>query len=94
MDNKIPSSVVRQIIFDILVERSNAIDDDAEEIALKEMEQTGVTSEYAGEIGWTACGTRFLADEIMEGHISLEEAVTEILSPEEKKKQKEEVSNG
>ena len=83
MASTIPSKIVRKVIFDILIERSNAIDDDCDELIKKDMEAMGTVSDYAGEIGWTACGTRVLADDILEGIMSLEEAV-EVLTREEK----------
>ena len=79
----IPSKVVRKVIFDILIERSNAIDDACDEMIKKDMAEIGVVSDYAGELGWTACGTRVLADDILDGIMSLEEAV-EVLTSEER----------
>ena len=84
MGNAIPVKIVRKVIFDILIERSNAIDDACDEIVKKGIEEGfPVISDYAGELGWTACGTRVLADDILEGIISLEEAV-EVLTREER----------
>ena len=88
MENAIPVKIVRKVIFDILIERSNAIDDACDEIIKREFERGfPVTSDYAGELGWTACGTRVLADDILEGIMSLEEAV-EVLSSEERREAK------
>ena len=87
MGSTIPSKIVRKVIFDILIERSNAIDDDCDELIKKDMEAMGSVSDYAGELGWTACGTRVLADDILEGTMSLEEAV-EVLTLEERRKSK------
>ena len=87
MASTIPSKIVRKIIFDILIERSNAIDDDCAEIIKKDMEAFGSVSDYAGEVGWTACGTRVLADDILDGIMSLEEAV-EVLTSEERREAK------
>ena len=87
MASTIPSKIVRKIIFDILIERSNAIDDVCDEIVKKDIAQLGVVSDYAGEMGWTACGTRVLADDILDGTMSLEEAV-EVLTSEEKREAK------
>jgi len=87
MGSTIPSKIVRKVIFDILIERSNAIDDDCDELIKKDMEAMGSVSDYAGELGWTACGTRVLADDILEGTMSLEEAV-EVLSLEERREAK------
>lgn len=56
-----------------------------ESVCKKEEEQTGCASEYAIEIGWTSCGTRALADDIIAGEISVEETVREILTSEERK---------
>ena len=39
MEGTIPSKIVRKIIFDILIERSNAIDADCAEIIKKDMEK-------------------------------------------------------
>ena len=88
MNNTIPAKIARRVIADILIERSNAIDDACDELIKKEMEGLGVVSDYAGELGWTACGTRVLADDVLEGIISLEEAITDILSSEERKEAK------
>lgn len=87
MEGTIPSKIVRKIIFEILIERSNAIDAYCDKLIKNEMEQFGVYGEYAGEVGWTACGTRVLADDILEGIMSLEEAV-EILSSDERREAK------
>jgi len=88
MGNTIPAKIVRKVIFDILIERSNAIDEICDEIVKNGIE-TGlpVISDYAGELGWTACGTRVLADDILDGIMSLEEAV-EVLTLEERRKAK------
>lgn len=84
----IPGKIVRKVIFDILIERSHVIDEACDEIVKKEIEEGfPVISDYAGELGWTACGTRVLADDILEGIISLEEAV-EVLTSEEKREAK------
>lgn len=88
MGNTIPSKIVRKVIFDILIERSYVIDEACDEIVKKGIEEGfPVISDYAGELGWTACGTRVLADDILEGIMSLEEAV-EVLSSEERKEAK------
>jgi len=88
MGNAIPVKIVRKVIFEILIERSNVIDEACDEMVKKGIEQgLCVISDYAGELGWTACGTRVLADEILEGTMSLEEAV-EILSLEERREAK------
>lgn len=92
MESTIPGKIVRKIIFDILIERSNIIDEACDEMAKRDMEQIGVVSDYAGELGWTACGTRVLADDILEGTMSLEEAV-EVLSLEERREAKARCQN-
>ena len=93
MGNAIPVKIVRKVIFDILIERSNAIDDACDEIVKREFERgLPVTSDYAGEVGWTACGTRVLADDILEGIMSLEEAV-EVLTSEERREAKDRCQN-
>ena len=92
MGSTIPSKIVRKIIFDILIERSNAIDDDCDKLIKKDMEEFGAVGDYACEVGWTACGTRVLADEILEGIMSLEEAV-EVLSLEERREAKTRCQN-
>lgn len=84
MEKTIPGKIVREIIADILIERSNAIDDACDKLIKRELEQMGVTSEYAGEVGWTACGTRVLADDTRDGIMSIEEAI-ECLTAEERK---------
>jgi len=88
MNNTIPIKVVRKIISDILIERSNAIMQASDEIAEKSFKDTGVCCEYALEVGTEACGTRVLADSIELGEISIEEAITEILTGEERQEAK------
>lgn len=92
MERTIPSKIVRKVIFDILIERSNAIDDDCNELIKKDMEAFGAVSDYAGELGWTACGTRVLADDILDGIMSLEDAV-EVLTTYERKEAKARCQN-
>lgn len=87
MEVTIPSKIVRKIISDILIERSNAIDDACDERINQEMYEVGVISDFTGELGWTACGTRVLADDILEGIMSLEEAV-EVLTSDERREAK------
>ena len=87
MESIIPGKIVRKIIFDILIQRSYAIDEACEEIMQKEVNQLGVYTEYTGELGTTACGTRVLADDILDGIIPLEEAV-EVLTLEEREEAK------
>ena len=78
----IPEKLVREIIADILFDRANCIDDIAYEIGKHEAETLGCNTEFSGEVGWKACGTRVLSDDIREGIIPLEEAV-EALTPHE-----------
>lgn len=92
MESTIPSKIVRKVIFDILIERSNAIDDDCDKLIKKDMERFGAVDEYAVEMGWTACGTRVLADDILDGIMSLEEAV-EVLTSEERREAKTRCQN-
>lgn len=92
MSDTIPGKIVRKIIFDILIERSNSIDDVCDEMIEKEMAEMDVITEYTGEVGWTACGTRVLADDVLEGIIPLEEAV-DILTPYERRKAKTRCKN-
>lgn len=92
MQGTIPGKIVRKIIFDILIQRSNAIDDECDEIIKKDMAAFGGVSDFAGEIGWTACGTRVLADDILDGTMSLEEAV-EVLTSEERREAKARCQN-
>ena len=92
MGNTIPSKIVRKVIFDILIERSNAIDADCDELIKKDMAAFGAVADYAGEVGWTACGTRVLADDILDGIMPLEEAV-ECLTSEERKEAKDRCKN-
>lgn len=92
MPETIPGKIVRKIIFDILIERSNAIDDACDEMIEKEIAEIGYTIERTGEIGWTACGTRILADEILEGIMPMEEAV-EVLTPNERREAKARCQN-
>lgn len=92
MSDTIPGKIVRKIIFDILIERSNSIDDACDEMIEKEMAEMDVITEYTGEVGWTACGTRVLADDVLEGIIPLEEAV-DILTPYERRKAKTRCKN-
>ena len=88
MNNTIPTKVVRKIISDILIERSNAIMQASDEIAEKSFKETGVCDDYACDVATEACGTRMLADEIEAGAISIEEAITEILTREERQEAK------
>lgn len=87
MSESIPGNVVRNIIADILFERANNIDDAADELIKKELKYSECISEYPAEVGWTACGTRVLSDDIREGIMSIEEAV-EALTPFERKEAK------
>ena len=84
MSETIPEKVVRNIIADILFLRSNDIDLNADELIEEEMKEEGVLSHYSQEVGWTACGTRVLSDDIREGIIPIEEAVQTLTSFERK----------
>ena len=92
MSINIPTKVVRKVIFDILVQRSKAIDADCDEIIKKDREAFGGVSDFAGELGWTACGTRVLADDILEGIMPIEEAV-EVLTSDERREAKARCQN-
>lgn len=92
MSDTIPGKIVRKIIFDILIERSNAIDDACDEIIERDMKLFGGTAEYTCELGWTACGTRVLADDILDGIMPIEEAV-EVLTPDERREAKARCQN-
>lgn len=83
----IPGKVVRSIIAEILFERANSISDTANKISMEEIKELGFTTDYSGEIGWTACGTRALSDDIREGIMPLEEAI-EYLTTFERKEAK------
>ena len=87
MSDTIPCRVVRQVIADILIERSNTIDDICDTMIEREMNEIGIITEYTSEVGWTACGTRVLADEVIDGTMSIEEAV-EVLTPDERREAK------
>lgn len=84
MSGTVPGKVIRNIIADILFERANYIDDISDEKIKHEEKTIGYYTESTGEIGWTACGTRVLSDDIREGIIPLEEAI-ETLTPFERK---------
>ena len=84
MSETISEKVVRNIIADILFSRSNDIDFNVDELIEEEMKEGEVVSHYSQELGWTACGTRVLSDDIKEGIIPIKEAV-EVLTPLEKK---------
>ena len=92
MSDTIPGKIVRRVIADILIERSNAIDDACDIMIEKEMAEIGVISEYTGEVGWTACGTRVLADDILEGIMTIEDAV-DTLTPDERREAKARCQN-
>ena len=93
MSDTIPSKIVREIVADILIERSNALDDAADELAQQELEQYGYTGQYAASVGWEAAGTRVLADEVRLGIISIKEAIHEILTPQEREEAKMRCAN-
>ncbi len=87
MSETISINIVRKIIFDILIERSNTEMDAANELIEEEVAQTGISSNYANSIGWQSCGIRVLADDVIRGIIPIKEAI-EILTPYEKKETK------
>ena len=61
-------------------------------VSVMDMSAFGAVADYAGEVGWTACGTRVLADDILDGIMPLEEAV-ECLTSEERKEAKDRCKN-
>ena len=83
MKKYIPTNVVRKIIADILIERGNRILDDADELAVEEIEVLGYASEFQGELETTSAGTYVLADDVLNGQISLQEAIEVVLSQDE-----------
>lgn len=93
MNYTIPVQIVKRIIADILIERSNVIMQASDELAEQSIKETGVCSEYAVEVGWESCGTRVLADDIISGEISIEEAIKEILTQDEIKEAKSRCQN-
>ena len=84
MSETIPIKVVRKIIFDILIERSNAEMDTANELIAESIQETGISNQFANSVGWQSCGTRVLADDIKEGIISIEEAIESLTTFEKK----------
>lgn len=88
MGDTIPAKVVREIIADILIERSNAIMQACDELSEQSIKATGVVNQYALEVGVESCGTRVLADDVISGEITIEEAIKEILTQEEVKEAK------
>ena len=88
MNDTIPAKVVREIIADILIKRSNAIMQASDELAEKSIKETGICDEYALEVGVESCGTRVLADDVISGEISIQEAIKEILTGEKIKEAK------
>lgn len=83
MEKYIPTNVVRKIIADILIERGNRILDDADELAVEEIEELDYVSEFQGELETTSAGTYVLADDVLNGQISLKEAIEVVLSQDE-----------
>lgn len=88
MNKEIPSKVVRKIIFDILQERSNKLDEECEKLEHQKLKECNVALDYSQSIGCEACGTRVLADEVLLGQISIEEAIKDILKRDEIKEAK------
>ena len=87
MSETIPINIIRKIIYDILIERSNIEMNAAYEMIEEDINETGIASGYANSIGWQSCGIRALADDIIAGVIPIEEAV-ESLTLFEKKEAK------
>jgi len=56
------------------------------------MAEIGVITEYTGEVGWAACGTRVLADDILDGIMTIEEAI-DVLTPDERREAKARCQN-
>lgn len=83
MNKMIPLKVVREIIADVLIKRSNKIEQACNEMQEKELDEIGIVLEYSSSVGWEACGTRVLADDILTGEISIKEAIKEILDKDE-----------
>jgi len=85
MQISIPCDILRKFIADVLTERGNRILDSADILAEQELKEHGYVSEYVGEIETTSGGTYVLADDVMSGYISLDEALNYILSSDEVK---------
>ncbi len=83
MKREIPSKVVRKIIADVLIERSNQIDQACDEMQKQELKENDIVLDYSCSVGWEACGVRVLADDILSGQISIKEAIRDILSKDE-----------
>lgn len=83
MNKMIPLKVVREIIADVLIKRSNKIEQACNEMQEKELDEIGVVLDYSASVGWEACGIRVLADDILAGEISIKEAIKEILDKDE-----------
>ena len=81
MKKSIPITVVRKIIADILIDRGNGMLEDADNMANEQV----ATDDYIGEVETTSCGTYALADDVLSGYLSIEEALNNILTPEERK---------
>ena len=80
MKRYIPTDVVRKIIADILIERSNRMLEDADRIGDEEIKRSDVASEYQGELETESAGTYVLADDVLSGEISLKEAIESVLN--------------
>ena len=83
MNKMIPLKVVREIIADVLIKRSNKIEQAYNEMQEKELDEIGVVLDYSSSIAWESCGARVLADDILTGEISIKEAIKEILDKDE-----------
>lgn len=93
MNKMIPSKVVRKIISDILIERSYKEDKACREMQQEELKTLGIVLQYSSSVGWEACATRVLADDIVSGQISIEEAIKDILDPDEVEEAKKRCEN-
>ena len=92
MKTKIQSKVVRGIIADILLLRSEAIEEAFNEVCQKaEIEGRNLT-DYESELVITAAGTRVMSDDVRCGNISVKEAIDSILEPDEIEMAKEKIS--
>lgn len=84
MKKTIPASIVKQFIFDILIKRRNKEMQAVEKMQEKEMAELGYTTEYSNSAGWEASTTGVIADCILDGVISVKEAIQEYLDSDEK----------
>ena len=92
MKTKIPSKVVRSIIADILLLRSEVIEEAFNEVCQKAEREGRNLTDYESELGVTAAGTRVMSDDVKCGNISVKEAIDSILEPDEIEMAKEKIS--